>query len=176
VTIAPTRTSTQRAPLADADGQDVGLLVLRVALGLLMAGHGAQKLFGWFGGRGLDGTTAGFDGMGYSPARMFAAIAGATEFGAGLLLALGLLTPLACAGFIGVMVNAMAVHWADGLYGGYELPLLYVFGALGVAFTGPGRYALDRGRPWGGGGLRLGAGALVLGLGGAIVVLIGFKG
>ncbi|MGQ0844206.1 MAG: DoxX family protein [Sporichthyaceae bacterium] len=178
MTLAPLRPpSPSTAAVGATRAQDLGLGVLRMAFGLLMAGHGAQKLFGWFGGRGLDGTATGFDGMGYSPPRMFAGIAGLTEFGAGLMLAAGLFTPLACAGVIGVMVNAIAVHWSAGVYNdGFELPLLYALGAVGIALAGPGRYALDRGRPWGSGGLYYGLGALALGAGGAAVVLLGFKG
>src|SRR5882724_12882346 len=95
-----TAASTARASEA---GRDVGLLALRVTIGLLMACHGAQKLFGWFGGPGLHDTGAGFAHLGYTPGTFFAGVAGTTEFGAGLLLALGALTPLACAGIIGVM-------------------------------------------------------------------------
>ncbi|MGQ0466253.1 MAG: DoxX family protein [Sporichthyaceae bacterium] len=178
MTLTPLRSAADPAIRSvDSRAHDLGLLILRMSFGLLMAGHGAQKLFGWFGGKGLDGTADGFQNLGYSPAKLFAFVAGTTEFGAGLLLAFGALTPLACAGVVGVMVNAISVHWDAGVYGdGYEMALLYALAAVGIAFVGPGRYALDRGRSWGSGGLALGAGALVLGAGTALIVLAAFKG
>jgi putative oxidoreductase len=126
---------------------DEGLLVARVALGLLMAAHGAQKLFGWFGGYGLDGTGGFFEGLGFKPGRIFAAAAGASEVGSGLLLALGLFTPLAAAVMLSVMiVAAVSVHLQHGLFAttnGIEVPLLYGIGAVALALTGPGAYSLD---------------------------------
>jgi putative oxidoreductase len=94
----------------------VGLLILRVVVGALFFGHGAQKLFGWFGGHGIDGTAGFMDSLEYRNGRVAAMLAGLTETISGLLLAVGLLTPLAAAGIIGVMVNATAtVHWRKGL-------------------------------------------------------------
>jgi putative oxidoreductase len=126
---------------------DEGLLVARVALGLLMAAHGAQKLFGWFGGYGLDGTGGFFEGLGFKPGRFFAAAAGASEVASGLLLAVGLFTPLAAAVMLSVMiVAAVTVHLQHGLFAttnGIEVPLLYVVGAVALALTGPGAYSLD---------------------------------
>ena len=125
---------------------DLGLLVLRLLLGLLVAGHGAQRLFGLFGGHGLAGTGAFFEQLGFRPGRTMAIIAGATELGAGLLLALGLFTPLAGAGVIGTLLVAASIHAGKGLWatdGGYELPLVYaVLGAV-LALTGAGVYSLD---------------------------------
>lgn len=125
---------------------DTGLLILRLALGLLLIGHGSQKLFGVFGGHGLDGTGGFFHSIGFRPGRPMALVAGLSEAGAGLLLALGLLTPLAAAGIVGTLFVAGSVHWKGGLWGqngGFELPLLYSVAAVAVAFTGPGRYSLD---------------------------------
>lgn len=125
---------------------DTGLLILRIAVGLLLAGHGAQKLFGWFGGYGLDGTSGFFHSLGFRPGKGMAAVAGASEAGGGLLLALGLFTPLAGAVIVGTLLVAASVHLDKGLWstnGGYELPLLLaVLGAV-AAFTGPGAYSLD---------------------------------
>ena len=125
---------------------DLGLLVLRVVLGALLIGHGSQKLFGAFGGHGLAGTGAFFESLGFRPGRLMATVAGASEFGAGVLLLLGLLTPLAGAAVIGTLIVAGSVHGAKGLWaqnGGYELPLVYaVLGGV-LALAGPGAYSLD---------------------------------
>ena len=124
-----------------------GLLLLRLVLGLYMAAHGAQKLFGWFGGHGLDATGEFMVHLGFRPGRAFATVASATELVSGLLVALGLLGPIGPALMISVMIVAMAtVHWKSGLFAtnnGVELPLLFAAGAFALALTGPGRFSLD---------------------------------
>jgi len=126
---------------------DTGLLIARMVLGLLMAAHGTQKLFGWFGGYGLAGTGGFFEQLGFRPGRFFAATAGTTEVVGGLLVAAGLLGPLGPALIVSVMVVAIAtVHWPHGLFAqnnGIETPLLYAVGAVALALTGPGAYSLD---------------------------------
>jgi putative oxidoreductase len=126
---------------------DAGLLLARMVIGLLFAAHGAQKLFGWFGGHGLAGTGGFFELLGFRPGRFFAAAAGFTELAGGLLLALGLLGPLGPAMIIAVMIVAMAtVHWQHGLFSqnnGIELPLVYSVAVAAVALVGYGRYSLD---------------------------------
>ena len=126
---------------------DSGILVLRLVLGLLMAAHGAQKLFGWFGGYGLAGTGGYFEGLGFHPGRIFAAAAATSEVLSGLLIALGLLGPVGPALMVSVMVvAAVSVHGAHGLFAasnGIEMPLLYGIGGAALALTGPGRYSLD---------------------------------
>jgi len=125
---------------------NAGLLIVRVVVGLLMAAHGSQKLFGWFGGYGLTGTGGFFEGLGFRPGRLFAAAAGATEFGGGVLVALGLLGPVGPALIVSVMiVAAISVHW-HGVFAssnGVEVPLLYAVVGAALAFTGPGQYSLD---------------------------------
>nr|WP_308402100.1 DoxX family protein [Streptomyces shenzhenensis] len=154
------------APLLSA--ADCGLLLLRLTFGLLMAGHGAQKLFGVFGGSGLAATGRGFDALGYHPGKVFALIGGLSELCGGLGLAVGLLTPLAAAAVIGVMINAMVtVSGAHGLWsqdGGVEYNVAICVVALAIAAIGPGRLALDRFFPWRSGGWL--AAAVALGLGG----------
>lgn len=145
-----TRTDTHGGaasrPLPPHSGQDLGLLVLRWGVGLTMAAHGSQKLFGWFGGGGLDGTAAFFEGNGYTAARTMAVVAGLTEVLCGLGLVVGLLTPLAGAGIVGIMLNVIAVKWGDGFFSpaGIEFELLLLVGATSLALAGPGRIAADR--------------------------------
>ena len=129
-----------------------GILILRLVLGSVMAAHGAQKLFGWFGGHGLKGTGAFFQSMGFRPGLANAAVAGLSETVGGLLVAAGLATPLGAAALIGVMVAAAVfVHGRQGLFaqnGGFELPLIYAVAAAAIAFTGPGVYSLDHALGW----------------------------
>jgi putative oxidoreductase len=126
---------------------DAGLLLVRVVLGAIMAAHGAQKLFGWFGGHGLAGTAGWLESMGFKPARLHATVNGLAEFGGGMLLALGLLTPLGAAAAAGVMFVAIAtVHWSNGFFnssGGYEFNLLIVAASIGLTTTGPGEISID---------------------------------
>lgn len=125
----------------------LGLAAVRVVVGLLFFGHGAQKLFGWFGGHGLEGTAGFFDQIGLKPGKRTALAAGASEAGGGALLALGFLTPAASASLIGVMVQAIrTVHLEKGPWaqdGGYEYPLVLIAAAFAVADAGPGEWSLD---------------------------------
>jgi putative oxidoreductase len=138
---------------------DLALLILRAVVGLLFMGHGAGKLFGWFAGSGLDGTGAYFESLGYRRGRRLALLAGVTEVGAGAAFAAGLLTPMAVAGLVGLMITAaVAAHGEQGLWSdneGYEYPLVLIVVALAVALAGPGAYSLDvalglplEGAPW----------------------------
>ena len=126
---------------------ELGLLVLRAVVGLLFAGHGAQKLFGSFGGHGPDGTGGFFETLGLKPGRPMALAAGVSEFAGGLLLALGLLTPLAAVMLIGTMVTAIAsVHYVKGLWstnGGYEYNLVLIAAVFAITAIGPGAWSLD---------------------------------
>ena len=133
--------------LPDARMLGAALLLARVVLGLIMAAHGTQKLFGWFGGYGLNATGEFFVQLGFNPGRLFATAASVGELVSGLLLALGFLGPVGPAIMIAVMiVAAITVHWEHGLFAsanGIELPLLYATGALGIALAGPGPYSVD---------------------------------
>ncbi|MCM3790922.1 DoxX family protein [Domibacillus sp. 8LH] len=126
---------------------DAGLLIIRLVIGLAFVGHGAQKLFGSFGGYGLKGTGGWFDSIGMKPGYAMALIAGLSEFVGGALFALGLLTPLAGVLIALTMVVAIVkVHGPNGFWStqnGYEYNLVLLAVAIGIALTGPGRYALD---------------------------------
>jgi len=132
---------------ADLATVSAGLLVARLVLGFLLVGHGAQKLFGWFGGYGLAGTGGFFEALGFRPGRAFAAAASLAEILGGLLVALGVLGPVGPAVIISVMVvAAISVHWEHGIFAttnGIEVPLLYAAGGLALALTGYGAYSLD---------------------------------
>jgi putative oxidoreductase len=128
-----------------------GLLLLRVVVGGTMFAHGAQKLFGWFGGGGPRGTAGFFGGIGFRAPLAMAVLAGLSE-GSGALFALGFLTPLAALALTIVMLNAIAtVHGSKGFFnggGGYEFNLVLLTVAVAVAATGPGRFSLDRALHW----------------------------
>jgi putative oxidoreductase len=155
---------------------DLGLLIVRLVIGITLAAHGSQKLVTWLGGGGIAGTAPFFEQLGFRPGRLHAALAGIAETAGGLLLAAGLFTPLAAAALIGTMVVAVgSVHWGKGFFlstGGLEYNLVLGASALGIAFTGPGALSLDAalGIPWS--GASSGLVALLLGvLGGAAELL-----
>ncbi len=126
----------------------LGRLLLRAVIGGFFIGHGTQKLFGWFGGGGLDATGEGFAAIGLPPGRRNALVAGLAESGGGTLLALGLATPLAEATLIAVMLTAIrTVHWKNGPWatnGGYEYNVVLISALLALAEVGAGKWSLDR--------------------------------
>ncbi|MEU2369453.1 MULTISPECIES: DoxX family protein [unclassified Streptomyces] len=128
------------------DRRDLGLLLLRLGTGGVLAAHGSQKLFGWFGGGGIEGTGQFMDSIGYAPGKVSATAAGVAELGGGLLLALGLATPAAGAAAAGAMAGASAVHAPNGFFnqeGGFEYAASLGLTAAGLAVAGPGRLSLD---------------------------------
>ena len=151
-----------------------GKLILRATLGGYFVGHGLQKLAGWFGGGGPEGTGEHFEQIGLRPGRESALLAGASETGGGLLLVLGLFTPAAVGMLTGVMTNAIRhVHWQNGLWvteGGIEYPavVLAVLAALGD--EGPGELSLDDALGIGIRGPIVTAAAMGLGAAGAVYV------
>jgi putative oxidoreductase len=154
-----------------------GLLILRLVIGLILAGHGAQKLFGSFGGYGLAGTGGWLESIGFRPGKQLAFVTGLAEFLGGIALAIGLLTPLAAAAVVGTMAVAVWTHSANGLWGtngGYELPLINAAAAATLAFTGAGAYSIDNalGLTWGNGWA---IGAVALGLVAAGLAILGAK-
>jgi len=126
---------------------ELALLALRLVVGLTFAAHGAQKLFGVFGGGGIAGTAGAFDQIGLRPVKLQAWVAAAAEFVAGLLIALGLATPFAAAALIGVMTAAvLSVHLPYGFFNtsnGYEYNLVLAAAAFALAGTGPGDWSLE---------------------------------
>lgn len=126
---------------------DLGLLILRLLVGLVVAAHGAQKLFGWWSGPGLKGFSGWMGSVGLKPARLWGITGALGEFGGGLLLALGLLSPLGSLGIIGAMLMAIALaHWPKGFWGskgGYEFPLVLLAVSFVLGLAGPGAYSLD---------------------------------
>ena len=127
--------------------RDFGLFLLRAVVGSLMAGHGAQKLFGWFGGFGLKGTSGWLESLGMRPGKPWAIMAGASEFGGGLLTLLGFLNPLGAIASIGAMSMAtVKAHWGKPIWntsGGAELPIINSAAFAAVALLRPGKYSLD---------------------------------
>ncbi len=150
----------------------VGLLLIRLVVGLTVASHGVQKLTRRFGGHGIAGTGAAFEQMGFRPGCRLAVLA---ELGGGLLVAMGLLTPLGVAGIVAMMLAAIGyVHLRHGFFaegGGFEYPLVLAVSAAAVALSGPGRYSIDHVLGWSLSGWRwfvasVGVGVIAAGLAG----------
>jgi putative oxidoreductase len=162
--------------LAESPCVAYGLLFLRVVIGLSLAAHGAQKLFGWFEGGGPRVTAGFFGGLGFRPPLAMALTAGLSE-AAGLAFALGFLTPFAALAMAATMVVAIgSVHWRNGFWagkGGYEYNLVLWAVAVAVAGTGPGRFSIDHALGWDGGlsGVWWGVGVLVASIAGGLLVL-----
>jgi putative oxidoreductase len=125
----------------------IGRLLLRLSVGGFFFGHGTQKLFGWFGGNGLEATAQGFEQMGLRPGKANALAAGAAEAGGGALLALGAATPLAASALTATMITAIdTVHLKNGPWvtkGGYEYNVVLIAAALALAEVGPGELSLE---------------------------------
>src|SRR3982074_3364369 len=146
-----------RKRLHQLTARDLGLLALRIGVGGTLVAHGAQKLFGWFGGRGLEQTGATFQRLGFRPGKLNAIAAGLGEAGGGALLAAGLGTPGASAAVTGTMIVASSMHLNSGFFngkGGFEYPAVLGRSAAALALTGPGTLSLDHllghrlNRPW----------------------------
>src|SRR3954453_5189627 len=151
---------------------DLALLVLRVVVGLLFVGHGAQKLFGVFGGGGLDGTTQMFDNIGLRPGWLHARAAATAEFAGGALLALGLFTPFAAAALIAVMTAAvLTVHARNGIWNtnqGYEFNLVMAAVVFALSGIGAGSWSLDNAFGFDLHGAAWAIGALLVGVSGGV--------
>jgi putative oxidoreductase len=156
---------------------EIALLGLRLVVGLGFTAHGAQKLFGVFGGNGIDGTAAFFEQIGLRPGKLHAWAAGSAEFFGGLLIALGLLTPLAAAALIAVMTAAvLAVHVRNGFFvssNGYEYNLVLAAVVFALAGIGPGEWSLDSVLNIGLAGTGWALGALAAGMVGGLGAVLG---
>ena len=129
------------------DTLDAALFILRLGVGLVFAAHGAQKIFGWWGGPGIRGWRGAMERMGYRPVTLFAAVSSLTELGGGMLLTLGLFTPVAGAALVAQSVAIIGqAHWQNGFFnskGGFEFPLVLGAGAATLALLEAGGWSLD---------------------------------
>ncbi|MEI4801099.1 DoxX family protein [Bacillus sp. NPDC077411] len=125
---------------------NIGLLIIRLIIGITFMGHGAQKLFGWFGGHGLKGTGGWMESIGLRPGVFMAFMAGATELLGGFLFAAGIFTWIGALFIVGTMlVSIITVHGKNGYWvtqNGFEYNLVLITVAVGVALIGPGAYTL----------------------------------
>ncbi len=168
--------SDTRKPFGWNAGADLGLLALRLVIGGIFAAHGAQKLFGVLGGTGPEAFAQSLAKSGFEQSAVLSLVTGGTELGAGALLVLGLFTPLAAAGIVGVMASAIVSMKLPGPFfdqeGGYEYLVVLIAAALCLMFAGPGRVALDNGRSWFRHPLVSGFISLVIAAGSSAAVLI----
>jgi putative oxidoreductase len=154
---------------------NLAALLLRLVLGSLLAGHGSQKLFGWFNGPGMEGTTGFMEMLGLKPGRPWAVLAGLSEFGGGVLALLGFLNPVGPISIIGSMAMATATaHRGKPIWvteGGAELPVTNIAASTALILNGPGKYSLDRLF-----GIRLPAWIAPVGLATVIAIVLYFSG
>jgi putative oxidoreductase len=156
-------------------GADVGLLVLRVVVGGTFVAHSLQKLFGLWGGQGIDGFATYLGTYGFTQTTLLSWITGVGELIGGALLVLGLFTPIGAAAVLAVAANVIYLKWNAGFFDppvGYEREALLAAGAFTLLFTGPGRVALDRPTPWGRRPVPLGLFMLLVAAGLCVVSLI----
>jgi putative oxidoreductase len=172
-----------------ADGrrgtQDLGLMLLRVGLGALLIAHGLQKAFGLWGGQGLNGFQQSLSDMGFQHANIVTYVAAGGQIAAGVLLVLGLFTPLAAAGAVAYLINALLAAFAaqpGGTYfrfflpDGHEYLVMLLVLAAGLVLTGPGKYGFDAGRGWARRPFVGSAVALVLGIGAGVGIWVLLNG
>ncbi|MEB3023169.1 DoxX family membrane protein [Mycolicibacter sp. MYC098] len=179
---------------ADADGpfravdrrgtQDLGLLILRLGLGVLLVAHGLRQLFGWWGGQGLSGFQSSISAAGYQHADILTYAAGGGQIAAGLLLVLGLFTPLAAAGALAYLINGVLAGVSSHDQGrfeiflpdGHEFHIMLIVVAVAVVLVGPGRYGLDGDRGWARRPFIGSAAALLLGIAGGVAMWVFLNG
>ncbi len=186
-TAAPTEVGVVDADRRDdrRGTQDLGLLLLRVAVGVLLIGHGLQKVFGWWGGPGLDGFRDSLGDVGFRHADILTYVAAGGQIAAGVLLVIGLCTPIAAAGALGylitsVLAEATIAHQEARLSAfltdGHEYKIVLVCAAAAIILVGPGRYGLDAGRGWARRPFIGSFAALLLGVGAGIAIWVLLNG
>ncbi|HLU56634.1 MAG TPA: DoxX family protein [Pseudonocardia sp.] len=175
----PAQTRPNRRPLTWNPGTDVGLLLLRFAVGGTFFAHGMQIVTGMWGGQGLAGFTRVLEGFGYQQAPALAWVAGLTALVGGALVVLGFLTPLAAVGLLALMINSVAVKIGNGFFiaspagaDAVELDVVLGLSAAALALTGAGRIALDRNRTWNLRPAPWGVLMLIVGVTAAVLVLV----
>lgn len=175
----PAKTRPTRRELAWNGGTDVGLLLLRFAVGGTFFAHGMQKVFGLWGGPGIGGFTRELEGYGFTQALTLAWVTGITELVAGAFVVLGVLTPLGAAGLLAIMINAVLLKAANGFFiasaagaSAVELDVVLGLAAAAIVLTGPGRIALDNGRTWHRRPAPWGVLALVIGVVAGVLVFV----
>ncbi|MBE1464884.1 DoxX family protein [Kibdelosporangium phytohabitans] len=159
-------------------GLDFGLLVLRLVLGGTFVAHALQKLFGLFGGPGIDGFAQYLGSFGFTQPTLLAWVTGVSELVGGVLLVIGLFTPIGAAAVLGVMANVVYLKWGGGFFGppkGFEWDVALGTVAFVLLFTGPGRISLDRPTPWGRRPVPLGLFMLIVAAGLSVVTLVVFR-
>jgi putative oxidoreductase len=173
----PARTLPTRRPLVWNGGTDIGLLLLRFAVGGTFFAHGMQKVFGMWGGPGVAGFARNLEGFGYQQATTLAWAGGIAELVAGAFVVLGLVTPLAAAALLAIKINAVLVKMGAGFFiasaagaDAVELDVVLGLAAAALVFTGPGRVALDNGRAWHRRPLSWGVLSLVVGVAAGVLV------
>lgn len=152
---ASTTARPTRRPLVWNGGTDFGLVLLRFAVGGVFFAHGAQKIFGLWGGPGVAGFARTLDGFGFTNTTTLSWVTGITELVAGAFVVLGVATPLAAAGLLAIMVNTVSLKVSNGFFiagppgaGAVELDVVLGLAAAAIVLIGPGRIALDNGRTW----------------------------
>lgn len=175
----PTRTRPTRLPLSWNRGADVGLLLLRFAIGGVFFAHGVQKVFGLWGGHGQAAFARQLAGYGYQQADTLSWVTGIGELVTGAFVVLGVLTPLAAAGLLAIAINAVLVKLGNGFFltgpsgsDAVEFDVVLGLAAAAIVLTGPGRIALDNGRAWHRRPASWGVLALVVGIAVAVLVRI----
>lgn len=192
--VSPGRVGGPSAAAGDADEpfraldrrgtQDLGLLILRTGLGVLLVAHGLRQLFGWWGGRGVTGVKHAIAEAGYQHADILTYAAGGGQIAAGLLLVLGLFTPLAAAGALAYFINGVLAGVAsqnEGRFGlflpdGHEYHVVLIVVAVAIILVGPGRYGLDGDRGWARRPFIGSIAALVIGIAGGIAMWVFLNG
>ena len=173
--------SISSAEVEPGGSRDVGLLVLRVGLAAVVGAHGLQKLFGLFGGSGIDGFAKTLTGYGFTwGTGLLAWVTALSETGGSLLLLFGFLTPLGSAALLGVALNIVYVRaptgfFLNGMKEGFEFQLVLAVVALALLFTGAGRYAVDARTPWGRNPGRFGLAALAFAVVTSVGVVVFFR-